>query len=128
MDRRIEVLIVDDEPDQRAALRDTLQAHGMVVAEAASGRQALSYLLASDSEPSLILLDLMMPDMDGNQLLELLWSYRRLSSIPVVAISATTPQQLPLSRPVARRLVKPVDERALLKTLREVSGRVDPVS
>ena len=128
MARRLEVLIVDDEPDQRAALKETLQAHGIHVAEASSGRQALSYLLACDTEPAMILLDLKMPDMDGNKLLELLWSYRRLSSIPVVALSATSPQQLPLTRPVARRLVKPVNEKVLLRTLGEVSGRLEPAS
>lgn len=109
----------------RASFREMLEAHGCRVLEAGTGRQALEHLLSRDDLPSVILLDLAMPEMDGNKLLELLWSYSRLSDIPVIVISGTDPVRMPLSRPVARRLVKPVRDELLLRAMDEVSGRAD---
>ena len=118
-----DVLLVEDDHDLRDSLRDLLEDRGYRVVEATSGRQALSYLITTDELPALILLDLLMPDMDGNKLLNLLWSYSRLSMVPVVVLSGTSPEQLPLTRPVARRLVKPVPDEILVTTVAELSGR-----
>jgi len=87
--RRGAILVVDDYADARATLRDLLEQAGHAVLEAANGRQALDLLTARGApEVSLILLDLAMPVMDGWKLLEILQSYLRLSSIPVVIVSA----------------------------------------
>lgn len=102
-------------------MRDLLERRGVRVIEARSGRQAFSYLLAADVEPDVILLDVSMPDMDGNTLLKLLAELRRLSDVPVIVISATNAETLPLAAPVAVRLTKPVSEVTLLKALNEVS-------
>ena len=81
------ILIVEDDDDIREALTQILELEGYVVREAANGREALD-ISAKEPIPSLILLDLMMPVMDG-------WQFRaeqmkdpHLSKVPVVVISA----------------------------------------
>lgn len=77
------ILVVDDEPKIRRILRQTLVKDGYEVLEAAGGREALEKV-ESDS-PSLILLDIMMPDMDG---FEVLKELRKKHDIPVIILSA----------------------------------------
>src|SRR5262245_60472537 len=81
------ILIVEDDADIREAMALVLQDDGYTVARSANGSEALAYLHASPP-PSLILLDLMMPVMDG-------WQFRQeqrrdpaLAPIPVVVVSA----------------------------------------
>ena len=81
------ILIVEDDDDIREALTQILELEGYVVREAANGREALD-ISCREPTPSLILLDLMMPVMDG-------WQFRaeqmkdpNLSKVPVVVISA----------------------------------------
>lgn len=82
------ILVVDDYADARETIRDLLEEHGYPVLEAANGQQALN-LLVSQAQPriGLIVLDLRMPVMDGNQFLRVLRSYVRLSTIPVLVVS-----------------------------------------
>ena len=79
------VLIVDDEPDQRELLRRILEHEGVEVMEAANAAEALAKISAR--RPSLMLLDLMMPEMDGFQVVEALRSSPENSDIPVVVIT-----------------------------------------
>jgi PAS domain S-box-containing protein len=81
------VLIVDDELDTRALLTDVLNAEGYDVVTAGDGAQALECLRTMTTLPHLILLDLVMPTMDGWQFLEKRALDRRLAGIPVVLIS-----------------------------------------
>ena len=81
------ILVVEDDDDIREALTQILQLEGYAVREAANGREALDIAKHTPS-PSLILLDLMMPIMDG-------WQFRTeqlkdpdLAQVPVVVISA----------------------------------------
>lgn len=85
------MLVVDDDRDIRDALCELLRDEGYVAVAAANGEEALAYLGAHEP-PSVILLDLMMPIMDG-------WEFRRiqqsdpaLASIPVVVITAAGDQ------------------------------------
>ncbi len=64
------ILVVDDEKDLRDALRTMLESAGYSVVEAADGEEGLK--LAEQEKPDLILLDIMMPKMDGHQVLNLL--------------------------------------------------------
>jgi PAS domain S-box-containing protein len=80
------VLIVDDDPDTRQMIRRTLEREGYAVREAANGRTALE--VAGRERPRLILLDLMMPEMDG---FEFVFELRRLElgrSVPIVVLTA----------------------------------------
>ena len=81
------VLLVEDDLDVAEAILDVLMDEGYQVAHATNGREALE-LLKSAPKPSLILLDLMMPDMDGCQFREAQLRDPRLANIPVVVLSA----------------------------------------
>jgi CheY-like chemotaxis protein len=86
------VLIVDDDDDHRAGIREVLEDEGYSVVEAADGRQALDYVTDPHKpQPVLILLDLSMPVMTGWELLAIIKSYTRLASIPVILISGQEP-------------------------------------
>ena len=82
------VLIVEDDPDIREILTESLAAFGFEVVTAAHGRDALTLLARMPVPPSVILLDLMMPVMDGWALLDALGHDDALAEIPVVVISA----------------------------------------
>jgi len=81
------VLVIDDELDTRELLGSLLRDEGHDVSTAADGAEALEYLRGSDALPSLILLDLVMPVMDGWEFLEARGRDPRLNGIPVVLIS-----------------------------------------
>jgi signal transduction histidine kinase/CheY-like chemotaxis protein len=80
------VLIVEDEPAVREMLRRTLQKEGRAVTEAENGRVGLERM--AEVRPSLILLDLMMPEMDGFGFLDALRLREDWRGIPVVVITA----------------------------------------
>jgi CheY-like chemotaxis protein len=79
------VLVVDDDADLRRRLRGLLEAVGWAVDEAADGREALDRLAA---RPSLILLDLLMPEMDGFEFLAQLRERVEFRTVPVVVLTA----------------------------------------
>ena len=79
------LLIVDDDRDGRDAVCRFLVKQGHEVDCVANGREALAAILAR--APELIVLDLLMPEMDGPSLLEILRSYLRLQSLPVVIVT-----------------------------------------
>jgi CheY-like chemotaxis protein len=81
------VLLVEDDLDIAEAILDVLMDEGYEVAHATNGLEALD-LLRSQMKPSLILLDLMMPDMDGPHFRQVQLSDPRLCRIPVVVVSA----------------------------------------
>ena len=86
--KRVEgpVLIVEDDPATRELLRRTLEGHGHTVREAANGRSALA--VVSETVPSLILLDLLMPEMDGFQFLHALREDDAWREIPVIVLTS----------------------------------------
>lgn len=111
------VLIVDDDPDIRRTLGDVLEAEGYQVTEAADGVEALTHL-HSGGEPNVILLDLMMPVMNGWQFCEELRDKPQFSSIPVVLLSAVNELDEDLtSMDVDERMSKPVGLDVLLDTV-----------
>jgi signal transduction histidine kinase/DNA-binding response OmpR family regulator len=83
---RAEVLIVDDDPATREMLRRTLAKGGWTVAEAADGREALGRL--EQAAPAIVLLDLMMPGVDGFEVLEAMRREAAWRDIPVIIITA----------------------------------------
>jgi CheY-like chemotaxis protein len=113
------VFVVDDDDDIRESLEVLLRLHGYHVATAADGAEALQRLRALSPRPCLILLDLMMPGMNGFELRTAMDESTELSRIPVVVITGA-------GAVVAERasamhldvLRKPFEPLALLQTVR----------
>ena len=85
------IFVVDDEPDMVDLLATILRSDGFEVATETDGRSALARVLAEP--PDLILLDLMMPDLDGMELLKLLRLDPRGERVPVLVVSARSGHQ-----------------------------------
>ena len=85
------ILIVDDQPDNLYVLRRLLRGQGYSVLEAAGGAEALD--LAGRQRPDLILLDVMMPEMDGFEVVQRLREDAATHSIPVVLLTANAPDE-----------------------------------
>ena len=81
------ILIVEDDPDGLATLREILELEGYMVEGATNGEEALTRLRRGP-KPSLILLDLMLPVMNGWQLRQAQQEDPELASIPVIVVSA----------------------------------------
>jgi CheY-like chemotaxis protein len=79
------ILVVDDEPDARYLLRHQFERAGFQVTEAEHGRAAISAVQAS--APALVVTDVMMPVMDGRELIEWLRADPLTSRIPIIAVS-----------------------------------------
>lgn len=82
---RKRVLVVDDEPDARELVRRSLLPAGHLVDEVEDGASALAYL--GRNRPDLILLDLMMPEMDGFEVIRRLQADEELAQIPLVVLT-----------------------------------------
>ena len=113
----LRILIVDDDPGIRAIVRINLEKEGYQVATAENGIEGLEQARAQ--RPDLILLDMMMPGMDGLEVLERLKTDDTMRSIPVVMLTAV---ELPdviagtYDRGADWHLLKPFD----LPTLQEI--------
>lgn len=115
------ILVVDDELDAQTLLTDVLQKEGYDVVTAADGGKALEYLRATTTLPCLILLDLVMPNVDGWQFIEERSHDRRLTGIPVVLISGqVAARETARSLGLASYIEKPIT----MASLREVIARV----
>jgi adenylate cyclase len=109
------VLVVDDEEPNRTLLRDPLEARGFEVTEAENGRQALERI--AERVPDAILLDVMMPGMDGFQVCRRLKSERRTMHVPVLMITALSERKerlLGIEAGASDFLNKPVDVQDLI--------------
>ena len=81
------ILVVDDEPQIRRALRTSLQAHGYDVETASNGGEAV--LAVAEAAPDLVFLDLGLPDMDGTEVIR---RVRAFSEVPVIVLSVRDQQ------------------------------------
>ncbi|NVJ02779.1 response regulator [Myxococcus sp. SDU36] len=111
------VLVVDDDADIREAVQDILSFEGYAVAQAANGQEALALLSGPHAlRPCLILLDLMMPVMDGEEFVGRLQQEQRLAELPIILVTASGRAQLPGVRAI---LKKPFDMDVLLSAVGE---------
>jgi len=111
------VLIVEDDEDLREMMAQLLPLEGFDAATVANGREALDYLRHNSTVPDVILLDLMMPVMDG-------WEFRRrqkadpaLAPVPVIVLSALD-QARAANLDATAFLKKPLDFDRLLTLVR----------
>jgi len=118
------ILIVDDEPQIRRALRTSLQAHGYEVETAGTGGEGLER--AVDTAPDLVFLDLGLPDLDGTEVIRRL---RAFSEVPVIVLSVRDQQADKVSALDAGAddyVTKPFGMEELLARLRATLRRAHP--
>lgn len=121
MTDRYRVLVVDDEPDVLLLCRVNLEFEGYEVIEACDGEQAMTRV--REERPHVILLDVMMPKMDGWQVLAALKEDPELKDIPVVMLTAKVQDQDQIrgwSSGAAEYITKPFSPLALSQVLQDV--------
>jgi two-component system, chemotaxis family, chemotaxis protein CheY len=116
------ILLVDDEPDTREDLSFILEREGYIVLQTANGQEALDRLKNTNCLPSVILLDLTMPVLDGRGFLAQRARTRTLVTIPVIVVSGSKPDHEILSE-VEGFLQKPVEMTHLLEIVRDIEAR-----
>jgi CheY-like chemotaxis protein len=109
------VLVVEDDPDLRLMMAHLLAAEGFETMVAANGRQALE-ALEHGPTPQVILLDLMMPVMDGFAFRQAQQLLPRFAHIPVIVLSAVAERASSIH--AVATLKKPLDVDALIAALR----------
>jgi two-component system response regulator CpxR len=109
------VLVVEDEAELREMMREALELNGYAVVTANDGRDALSKIAAID-HLCLVILDLLMPEMDGWDFFEQLRQSATLASVPVV-VHTSAPERAPAG--ATRVLQKPLMFERLLSVVRE---------
>jgi DNA-binding response OmpR family regulator len=114
------VLVVDDDEDIRGVVAEIMDAEGFHVLQAANGAEALS--TARRTPPDLIILDLMMPVMDGWEFSRRQRLDRRIARVPVLAVSAGIESLEAHPIDVDRFLRKPMQLDRLLATVRDLLG------
>jgi CheY-like chemotaxis protein len=103
--KKTTILVVEDDGDAREALSEFLQVNGYLVASAENGRAALDKIGALP--PNLILLDLMMPVMDGFSFLDLARRDYLLKDIPIIVTTGHPSESPPGATAVVGKPVKP---------------------
>jgi CheY-like chemotaxis protein len=113
------VMIIDDDHDIRESVAEILVDLGYQPIKAINGRDAIDRLRSDQPKPCVILLDLMMPVMDGQEFREVQQKDATLEGIPVVVISAHThADDLARKMAVAAAIKKPIDLDQLMSTIR----------
>jgi two-component system, OmpR family, KDP operon response regulator KdpE len=118
------ILVVDDEPQIRRALRTSLEAHGYTVQTAGTGEEAL--VAAVEASPDLMFLDLGLPDLDGTEVIR---RVRSFSEVPVIVLSVRDRQADKVSALDAGAddyVAKPFGMQEVLARLRAQLRRAQP--
>jgi CheY-like chemotaxis protein len=112
------VLVVEDVEDLRTVFMDVVRQAGYGAIGAENGKRALEILQSLEEQPCLVLLDWMMPVMDGQTFLRELRATHRFASLPIVIVSAQT-----VAGEGADKIVKkPMSASALMPLVREYCG------
>jgi CheY-like chemotaxis protein len=118
MENRHKILVVDDDPKALLLMEAVLKPHGYDVVLIKDGEQAIQ--TAIKEKPDLILLDIMMPDMDGYTILNKIKKEETMKNIPVVMVSVL---DLDGNKAFANicgasaYITKPIDSKLLIKTI-----------
>ena len=113
------ILVVEDEVDQREMLREALELSGYAVVVAKDGKDALNKVSGIESL-SLVILDLLMPEMNGWDFVEQLRTRPEFATVPIIVHSSA---RGPAPATVARVLTKPFPFDRLLATVREYCAK-----
>lgn len=113
------ILIAEDHQDSQDALRLLLEAASYQVMVAADGRRALDLALAE--LPDLILMDIMMPELDGLEVTRRLRQEDATAAIPIIALTAMEGgKELALDAGASEFMAKPIDIRLLLQKISDL--------
>lgn len=112
------ILVVDDDDDVQRFARATLEAHGFGVLSAFTSEEGAT--LAARQRPDLVLLDLMLPDRSGLDVLQALKSNRETADLPVIVLSATHERTRALALGAADYLRKPIQPEVLMGLVQRV--------
>jgi adenylate cyclase len=125
--RKPVILIVDDDPDLAMIMRMILTHAGFEAHSMLSGQDALNWL--AERTPDLILLDLMMPDINGFTILRKVRASETMSSLPVVVLTAKADQKTRIESQSAGAdafLTKPINSKSLVEYVRRALGPKAP--
>jgi hypothetical protein len=114
------VLVVDDDVRNIFALSSVLERRGMSVLTAGTGRQAID-TLESESDLAIVLMDIMMPEMDGYETMQVIRQNQAFRRLPIIALTAKAmkgDREKCLEAGASDYLAKPVDTEQLLSALR----------
>lgn len=115
------ILIVDDDSDAGEAMSELLAYQGFAVALASDGQRALEALRRAETLPDVILLDLMMPVMNGWQFRKAQLDDPQLAAVPVIVVTASLASESQLSQLKAAALFrKPVDAGTLVRKINHI--------
>ena len=114
-----EILVVEDDRVLRESLREALEQEGYVVETAENGLEALRFLRSAETQPHLIILDLMMPAVSGLEFHAAFRKERKLAGTPIIALSAFVDevQQTWLGLPPEDCIRKPFELATLLEAV-----------
>ncbi|MBX3173974.1 MAG: response regulator [Gemmatimonadaceae bacterium] len=115
------VLVIDDDADARRLLRSVLAADGFRVVEATDGASGLE--VARREPPDAITLDILMPGMDGWEVLKRIRADTELADVPVIMLSVLHEQQMALALGATEYVTKPIDRAQMRRILRQQRGR-----
>jgi CheY-like chemotaxis protein len=114
------VVVVDDDVRNIFALSSVLERRGMTVLSASTGREAIS-LLESTSDVAIVLMDIMMPEMDGYETMQVIRRNPAFRRLPIIALTAKAmkgDREKCLEAGASEYLAKPVNTEQLLSALR----------
>ncbi len=112
------ILFVEDEPDQVMVIKMRLEASGYEVITANDGLTGLKYV--EDKRPDLVLLDIIMPGMDGIEVCKRLKANEKTKHIPVIAVTASGEEDLEkrcIEAGCSNVIKKPYDSKELLENI-----------
>lgn len=112
------ILLVEDEPELRAALKVRLTAAGFVCETAGNGREALAQL--SRCLPDMVIADLLMPEMDGYALCRNIRANPQWAALPVLVLSAVPRNAINQELTASCVMHKPFDSNELLATIKQL--------
>jgi CheY-like chemotaxis protein len=124
MDNNIKILVVDDEPNIVKMVKSRLEANGYQVVSAFSGQECL--LRAKTEMPDIIVLDIMMPGMDGTQVGQILKLDAATKNIPIIFLTCLVEEnEVPKQHVVAGNIIlaKPFKAEELLAMIKKIVGR-----
>jgi len=117
------ILVIEDEANIARAVRDKLAKEGHTVDPMPSGEDALAFL--QTHRPDLILLDLLMPEMDGFEVLRRIKENEHTRRIPIVILSVLTDDERLDRLGIDGRITKPYKGADLLRVVRDVLARTE---